>query len=74
MQGGHQGDSAQRPHARKGLMEMKSGKRQDGLGWVETMVKLGREAYQQWKGAGILSEVNFIYKVIKEFSAGKKDR
>lgn len=38
------------------------------------MVKLERKACQQWKGAGISSEVNFTYKVIKEFSAGKKDR
>lgn len=49
-------------------------KRQDGFGWIEPMGKLEKDAYQQWEGAGILSEVNFIYKVIKEFSAGKKDR
>lgn len=38
------------------------------------MVKSEREACLQWKGTGILSEVNFIYKVIKEFSSGKKER
>lgn len=43
-------------------------------GQIGTMMKLWSMTCQQWKGAGILSEVNFIEKVGKKFSAAKKYR